>query len=71
MDQVVIILQSGVVVVGKPLDGVATGASYRGRRLEVANATIYQGGNKTATAGHLEIDGGAIASVGDRGVKAH
>lgn len=68
MEKIAVVLTSGVVIVGRPVGDYNQGGSLRGRHVELANATIFQAGKKTTTAGHVEIDGGTVAAIGDRGV---
>lgn len=70
MEKIAVILTSGVVIVGRPIAGFSGGASFHGRRIELANATVFQAGMKTTTAGHIEIDGGTVAAIGNQGVTA-
>jgi hypothetical protein len=68
VETVLIVLSSGVVVIGKPVSRIQGLGSVRGRGIELANARVFQGGKQVASAGSLQLEGGAIASIGSRGV---
>lgn len=72
MDHILVVLQGGVIAIGRPLagsDSPGTAASHH-RDIELAEARIYQGGAIVARVDHLHLHGQSVVAVADRGVKS-